>query len=99
MLSDLHSRLLFCAANKQKAAVDTESAFGDFQQHIKLGCSQSVAVDNQHDLVLSMTRVWFSLSLIVYRYAPLFFTLFPTFVAIFLAHAFFPTLLDDSLVP
>ena len=66
VLSDLHSQLLFCAANKQKAAVDTESAFGDFQQHIKLDCSQSVAVDNQHDLVLCVTRVRLYLSLFVY---------------------------------
>ena len=66
VLSDLHSRLLFCAAVQQKAAVDTESAFGDFQQHIKLGYSQSIAVDNQHDLVLRVTRVWFYLSLFVY---------------------------------
>ena len=66
VLSDLHSRLLFCAADRQKAVIDTKSAFGDFQQHIKLGCSQSVAVDNQHDLVLSMTHVWLYLSLFVY---------------------------------
>ena len=66
MLSDLHSRLLFCAADRQKPAVDTESAFGDFQQDIKIGCSQSIAVDNQHDLVLSMTCVWLYLSLFVY---------------------------------
>ena len=66
VLSDLHSRLLFCAAVQQKAAVDTKSAFGVFKQHIKFGCSQSVAVDNQHDLVLRVTRVWFYLSLFVY---------------------------------
>ena len=66
VLSDLHSRLLFYAVDQQKAAIDTKSAFGDFQQHIKLGCSQNVAVDNQHDLVLSVTRVWLYLSLFIY---------------------------------
>ena len=97
VLSDFLSWLLFCTPDRQKAVV--EPAFGEFQQHIKVGCNQSITVYNQHDLVLSVTHICLSLSLLplcLLRHISL--LVFLVRISAFLVHTF-SILLDSPLVP